>query len=306
MNGILQVCKPEGMTSAEVVRRVKRRAHAKVGHLGTLDPFASGLLPLCIGEATKIAQFLNQADKRYEGEIALGTATDTGDRTGSVVATARLPELGDADLAALEQRFTGEYEQTPPMYSALKHKGVPLYRLARQGIEVARAARRVEIKELRLRAAAPGFLSFEVACSKGTYVRVLAEDLGAALGTCAHLASLRRTRFGSFDLADAVPGPDSWDPASRQGLLSMREALAHLPALQLDAAACASVRLGRRRVLGEIGLPGDRDGDLVVLLDPESEVVAVVVRSAEGWRFGRVFQGDPSLHATAPVLSTAE
>jgi tRNA pseudouridine55 synthase len=304
VNGILQVCKPEGMTSAEVVRRVKRRAHAKVGHLGTLDPFASGLLPLCIGEATKIAQFLNQADKRYEGEIALGTATDTGDRTGSVLATAPLPELGDADLAALEQRFTGEYEQTPPMYSALKHKGVPLYRLARQGIEVARAARRVQIKELRLRAAAPGFLSFEVACSKGTYVRVLAEDLGAALGTCAHLASLRRTRFGSFDLADAVPGPDSWDPASRQGLLSMRAALAHLPALQLDAATCASVRLGRRRVLAEIGLPGD--GDPVVLLDPAGEVVAVVVRSAEGWRFGRVFQGGPPLHATGPVLSTAE
>lgn len=304
MNGILLVDKPEGMSSAEVVRRIKRRARAKVGHLGTLDPFASGLLPLCIGEATKIAQFLNQADKRYEGEIAVGTATDTGDRTGAVVATAPVPELDDAALAMLEQRFTGEYEQVPPMYSALKREGVPLYRLARRGIEVERAARRVHIEELRLRRAGQATLRFEVACSKGTYVRVLAEDLGATVGTRAHLASLRRTRFGSFDLADAIPGPDDWDPASEQGWVSVRAALAHLPAVELDRIACAAVRQGKRRVLGEIPLPGDADA--AVLLDREGHVVAVVVRSSQGWSFGRVLHGDPSLQESNPVVSTAE
>jgi len=304
VNGILLVCKPEGMTSADVVRRIKRRARTKVGHLGTLDPFASGLLPLCLGEGTKIAQFLNQADKRYEGEIALGIATDTGDRTGAVVANAEVPQLGDADLAALEERFTGEYEQTPPMYSALKHKGVPLYRLARRGIEIEREARRVQIDEIHLRVGAPGRLRFDVACSKGTYVRVLAEDIGAALGTCGHLASLRRTRFGSFDLADAVDGPEQWEPGMRQGWLSLRVALAHLPALRLGVASSAAARLGKVRVLAEIGLP--EDSRQAVLLDPAGEVVAVVAREEGGWRFGRVFQAAPALQAAGSVVSPAE
>jgi tRNA pseudouridine55 synthase len=304
VNGILLVCKPEGMTSADVVRRIKRRARTKVGHLGTLDPFATGLLPLCLGEGTKVAQFLNQADKRYEGEIALGTATDTGDDTGAVVSTAALPHFDDADLAALERRFHGEYEQTPPMYSALKQQGVPLYRLARRGIEVERAARRVRIDEIHLREAGPGRLRFDVACSKGTYVRVLAADIGVALGTCAHLASLRRTRFGSFDLADAVAHPDAWDPAARQGWLSLRAALSHLPAVRLGAAASAAVRLGKVRVLAEVGLPAE--ARQAVLLDPAGEVVAVVVRDEQGWRFGRVFQAAPALQDSGSVVFPAE
>lgn len=304
MNGILLVDKPEGLTSADVVRRVKRRARVKVGHLGTLDPFASGLLPLCLGEATKIAQFLNQAGKRYEGEIALGAATDSGDRTGAVIATAAVPALGPAELARLEEHFTGEYEQTPPMYSALKRDGVPLYRLARQGVEVERAARRVRIEALRLRQIDSDRLHFDVSCSKGTYVRVLAADIGAAMGTCAHLAELRRTRFGSFDVADAVDDLEAWDPGCERGWLSPRAALADLPSFEVSAAAAAALRLGKARALRELSPP--HGADTVVVVDPRGELVAVVLRSGETWRFGRVFPPNPALQVSTPMLSTAD
>ncbi|OFV87008.1 MAG: tRNA pseudouridine(55) synthase TruB, partial [Acidobacteria bacterium RBG_16_68_9] len=204
MNGILILDKPEGLTSAEVVRRVKRRLRVKVGHLGTLDPFASGVLPLCIGDGTKIAQFLNTATKTYEGTIRLGAATDTGDCTGVVARTAPIPAFGSEDLRAVERQFQGPYTQVPPMYSALKQGGVPLYKLARQGVEVERSGRLVHIESLRLCRADEASLDFEVSCSKGTYVRVLAEDVAAALGTAAHVSVLRRTRFGEFTLSHAV------------------------------------------------------------------------------------------------------
>ena len=200
MNGLLLIDKPAGLTSAEVVRRVKRRVRVKVGHLGTLDPFATGLLPLCLGEATKIAQFLNTADKRYEGVIQLGWATDTGDCTGRQTASAAVSDRAAADLDAVARRFTGEILQKPPMYSAIKRDGVPLYRFARQGLEVERTPRPVRIAHLGLESVGSGRLRFVLACSKGTYVRVLAEEIGAALGTAAHLDALRRTSFGSFDI----------------------------------------------------------------------------------------------------------
>jgi tRNA pseudouridine55 synthase len=217
MNGLVLIDKPEGLTSAEVVRRVKRRLGGKVGHLGTLDPFATGLLPLCLGEATKIAQFLNTADKRYAGVIQLGAATDTGDRTGQTVDRAPVPDLAHIDLAALAGRFTGERLQTPPMYSALKRDGVPLYRLARRGMTVERTPRPVRIDRLTLDPVGTDRLAFDVACSKGTYVRVLAEDIGAALGTPAHLAALRRTAFGAFRIDRAVPLARYEEPFSAAG-----------------------------------------------------------------------------------------
>jgi tRNA pseudouridine55 synthase len=254
MDGILLIDKPAGISSADVVRQIKRRTGGKVGHLGTLDPFATGVLPLCLGEATKIAQFLNTADKRYEGVIQLGWATDTGDCTGARGPAAPVPDLAGVDLDALARRFLGEQLQTPPMYSALKRDGVPLYRLARQGIEVERSARPVRIDCLVLRADGPSRLRFNVACSKGTYIRVLAEEIGRALGSAAHLDALRRLGFGSFDIADAVT-VDGWSPGSAAGVLTLRQALVHLPAVRLDAKAAEAARQGKVWVLRTVA-PG--------------------------------------------------
>lgn len=286
MNGILLIDKPEGLTSADVVRRVKRQLPrgAKVGHLGTLDPFATGLLPLCLGEGTKIAQFLNTADKRYSGIVALGTATDTGDRTGTVVRQAAVPRIDAALLADVGRRFTGEIQQRPPMYSALKKDGVPLYRLARQGIEVERAERTVRIDRLGLELVSPSALRVEVACSKGTYIRVLAEDIGAALGTAAHLSELRRIGFGDFDVAQAV-ALAAFDATRPTGLVALRAAVGHLPAVTLDAQGVRAVRQGKSGVLSR--LAGVR-APAAALVDPQGELAAVAVQEQGHWRYGRV------------------
>jgi tRNA pseudouridine55 synthase len=284
MHGILLIDKPAGLTSAEVVRRVKRRVTVKVGHLGTLDPFATGLLPLCLGEATKIAQFLNTADKTYDGVIQLGRATDTGDRTGQPTRTAALPDLAACDLTALAQRFTGEHLQRPPMYSAIKQSGVPLYRLARAGKEVERAERRVRIDRLTLEALPPDRLRFTVACSKGTYVRVLAEEVGAALGSAAHLEALCRTAFGSFALSQAVP-LDEWDVDGSAGRLTLLEALAHLPVVAVDEQTAFAVRHGQSWPLAK--LPSDI-GAHALLLGPDGAAVAVAVHTDRDWAYARV------------------
>jgi tRNA pseudouridine55 synthase len=286
VNGILLIDKPAGLTSAEVVRRIKRQLPrgAKVGHLGTLDPFATGLLPLCLGEGTKIAQFLNTADKRYAGLIQLGTATATGDRSGTVVREAPVPPLEPAALADACRHFTGEIRQRPPMYSALKRDGVPLYRLARQGIEVEREERPVRIDQLTLEAAGPTRLRLEVACSKGTYVRVLAEEIGVALGTVAHLCELRRTGFGDFDIQQAV-ALDAFDPALPAGLIPLRAAVAHLPAVTLDAQGVRAVRQGKSGVLARLAGVA---APAAALVDPDGELAAVAVQEQGHWRYGRV------------------
>jgi tRNA pseudouridine55 synthase len=264
---------------------VKSRRSVKIGHLGTLDPFATGVLPLCIGEATKIAQFLSSADKRYEGIIRLGTATDSGDRTGSVTQTAPVPPLDESGLRSAETRFRGAYRQKPPMYSAVKQSGVPLYKLARRGIEVERSEREVELHSLCLEDAGEGALHFDVACSKGTYIRVLAEDIGRHLGTVAHLQSLRRVRFGPFDLRHAV-GVAPLATYDQSALIPIRQALGHLPAHRLSHDAARAVRRGQAWVLDEVA--EEATGEVAALLDPDDQLAAVVVRRAGRWHFGRV------------------
>src|SRR5712691_2116499 len=178
-SGLLLVDKPEGPTSAHVVGRVKRILGAKkVGHLGTLDPFASGLLPLGIDDGTKIAEIFLTAQKSYRGVIALGVATDTQDLTGKVIETRAVPALADLELEKLRRAFTGTLMQTPPMFSALKKDGVRLYRLARKGQTVERAQREIKVEALRLWTLGAAEIGFEVTCSKGTYIRTLAADMG--------------------------------------------------------------------------------------------------------------------------------
>lgn len=289
MTGILLVDKPEGMSSAGAIRALKGRlGGAKVGHLGTLDPFASGLLPLCIGEATKIARYLLVEQKAYTGTIRLGSETDTLDRTGTTVATAAVPPLSADAVSDVARRFTGRQRQVPPMYSALKRDGVPLYKLARRGIEVEREAREIEVTRLDLEACGANELRFTVDCSKGTYIRVLAADIGRALGTVAHLERLRRTRVGSFTIESAYP-LEALGSMQALPLVPVREALGDLRTLSLDAEGMARLRHGQQAALELLPAPRDA-GEVALVLDPVGSVAAIVVgpQAHVGWRLVRL------------------
>ncbi len=290
MNGIVLVDKPEGVTSAGVIRALKPRlGGAKVGHLGTLDPFASGLLPLCVGEATKIARYLLVERKAYTGTIRLGVATDTLDRTGRVTETAPVPAVEAARLAAVARRFRGVQHQVPPMYSALKRGGVPLYELARRGVEVERRPRAIEVFELGLAPGAPERIELVIECSKGTYVRALAAEIGRALGTVAHLERLRRTAVGAFRVEDARP-LDALLAGAPLPLVSVRRALAGLPAHPASAAGLARLRRGQQDALSELPRPG-ACGETALVVDTAGEVAAIVeaVGQRPVWRLVRLF-----------------
>jgi len=205
VNGVLVLNKPAGISSSDAVQQVKRLYGAqKVGHTGSLDPLATGVLPLCFGEATKFSQYLLSSDKKYWVRIKLGVATETGDADGEISATTDASHVTQADVEAALQAFRGEIQQVPSMYSALKHNGQPLYKLARQGIEVEREARCVSIFSNDLVAFEGDELELQIHCSKGTYVRTIAEDLGLALGVGAHVTALHRGAAGPFDESDMV------------------------------------------------------------------------------------------------------
>ncbi len=251
VDGILLLDKPEGLTSNAALQRVRRAFRArKAGHTGSLDPLASGLLPVCLGQATKASGMLLDADKTYRVTIALGARTATGDREGEVVERAPVPDLDDAAVRRIAAGFLGESQQVPPMYSALKHRGERLYRLARQGVEVERKPRRIVIHRFDLVATAPGTLDFEVACSKGTYVRTLAEDLARACGTVGHVQSLRRLALGPFT-APAMHSLEAVERAAGEPgelqamLLPADAALPALPPVQLGVAEQACILQGQ-------------------------------------------------------------
>ena len=205
VSGIVLLDKPLGLSSNKALQEVKSLFFArKAGHTGSLDPLATGLLALCFGEATKISNFLFDANKHYRATGKLGEVTTTGDAEGEVVETRPVPELDEAKIEAVLERFRGEISQIPPMYSALKHKGEPLYKLARQGIEIEREAREVTIYGLSLLELTDDSFTIEVECSRGTYIRTLVEDIGNALGCGAYVTALRRTGLGPFGEADMV------------------------------------------------------------------------------------------------------
>jgi tRNA pseudouridine55 synthase len=238
VDGVLLLDKPSGISSNAALQRARRALDAqKAGHTGTLDPLAAGLLPICLGEATKFAQFLLDAHKRYRATVRFGITTNTLDAEGDVVAT-RPVSIDAAAIAAALPALSGAQMQTPPVHAALKHKGRAYYEYARAGEDVPRAARRIEVTSLTLLSWEPPDVVLDIECSKGTYVRVLAADLGERLGCGAHLAALRRLATGGFDVAQAV-GLDRLEalglPERRQLLLPLDVLTAHLPRIELDA-----------------------------------------------------------------------
>jgi tRNA pseudouridine55 synthase len=247
VDGVLLLDKPLGLTSNDALQKARRLfSAAKGGHTGTLDPLATGLLPLCFGEATKFSADLLDADKTYEAVLRLGVTTDSGDAEGVVMGAVAV-DVSESDIFSVLPRFIGDIQQIPPMHSALKRDGRPLYELARQGIEVERAPRAVTIHAIDCLGFAGDTLTLRVACSKGTYIRVLAADIGQALGCGAHLAALRRTAVGDLDLAGAVTLTEleALDETGRAGRLQPVDALLRsLPIMSLEGEAAERFRHG--------------------------------------------------------------
>ncbi|MES2538204.1 MAG: tRNA pseudouridine(55) synthase TruB [Pseudomonadota bacterium] len=278
VHGVLLLDKSVGHSSNDALIKAKRLLNAeKAGHTGTLDPFATGLLPLCFGEATKFAQDLLDADKTYETVVHLGISTTTGDTEGDVVTTSEV-DVSRAQIESVLTRFRGEIDQVPPMYSALKRDGKPLYEYARAGVTLEREARRVTIHELEFLDYQAPFLTLRVMCSKGTYIRVLGEDIGAALGCGAHLQALRRTRVGSLLLGTALTldAFAAMPEAERLASLSSVDALlSSFPVVSLPEDLAKRFLHGQRLSLGKEGVPV-----------PEREGRVRVYRSTDGRLLG--------------------
>lgn len=287
MHGFLNIDKPAGMTSHDVVARVRRLARQKrVGHAGTLDPAATGVLVLALGNATRLIEYVQDAtSKRYLATVQLGAATTTDDAEGEVVARAPVPALDGQAIEALLERFRGEILQVPPMYAALHHQGRRLHELARAGIVVDREARPVSIQRLSLLDHTPDTLTLDVLCGKGTYIRSLARDIGAALGCGAHLAALRRTAVGQFGIASAAQLADleAHPDALTQALRPPEDAVSDWPAATVEGEAARRVRNGMPIEL--VGIAGDR----ARLHTPDGVLLALARRAGERWQPEKVF-----------------
>jgi tRNA pseudouridine55 synthase len=263
VDGLLLLNKPSGLTSNQALQKVKRLLNArKAGHTGSLDPSATGMLPLCFGEATKVCAFLLDADKTYRVTAKLGTATDTGDADGTETETAEVPEFSAEQWQDLISGFLGESEQVPPMYSALKQGGQRLYKLARKGKTVERQPRPIRIDDISLLEIAGSRLVFRVTCSKGTYVRTLVEDIAVKAGTVAHTAHLHRESVAGFESADMLDLGSVEETAGsdlkglREGLLPPDTALQGMPAVTLDRIGADRFRAGQAVSAGGEPIPG--------------------------------------------------
>ncbi len=277
INGILLFDKPGGMSSNAVLQRVKRIFNAnKAGHTGSLDPLATGLLPICLGEATKMSGFLLDADKRYQVTIKLGVKTNTADAEGDAILTREVGDYSETQLQAVLAEFIGGIEQVPPMHSALKQNGQPLYKLAHQGIEVPRKSRSIVIHSIQMLAAEGDLLELEVHCSKGTYIRTLAEDIGEQLGCGAHVAVLRRLSVGPFS-GEKMITPVQLEAIAEEGfdaldrlLCPMESALSHWPEVRLSQDVAFFLKRGQAVVVSQ----APREG-LVKLFEGENDFLGV-------------------------------
>jgi tRNA pseudouridine55 synthase len=280
MNGVIVIDKPGGMTSHDVVNRVRRILGQKaVGHLGTLDPMATGVLPIVTGKLTRLAQFYAKSDKAYEGEIRFGFATDTYDAEGEAVTTAQVVSLERGQLEAVAAEFRGVIQQMPPSYSAKKIAGVPAYKLARKDKEVELKAVQVEVKELEILGVESARARFRARVSSGTYLRSIAHEMGQRLGCGAHLSALRRTAVAEFTLADAVALEELAEAAEsgeiERCLIHPRKLLPDLPSVTADDAAAGMIRSGR-----SVNLPELSSARTVKVFQGQRELIAIATRIA--------------------------
>jgi len=277
VNGIVLLDKGSGLSSNAALQEVKHLFEAKkAGHTGSLDPLATGVLPLCLGEATKVSQFLLDSDKRYKAQIKLGVRTDSGDSEGTVIETKEVGSLSQSEIERALDSFRGKIEQTPPMYSAIKKDGVPLYKLARKGVEVERESRHVTVYSIELKNFTGDEIEIDVACSKGTYIRTIADDLGEKLGCGAHITQLRRTCSGAFEedrcvsidtlkeikASDGLQGIDEY-------IVPMDEAVGDLPEVRLPSITADCVRHGQAVLVRHLPAQG------LVRLYEEQEFIGI-------------------------------
>jgi tRNA pseudouridine55 synthase len=284
VDGLLIVDKPEGMISLDVVKQIKRRFHVKkAGHIGTLDPFATGVLPVVMNEGTKLVPFLEEGPKVYDAILKLGEETTTDDSTGKVVFRGSWEHVTPELIHTVLRDFSGKIQQVPPMFSAVKVNGKPLYQLARKGIEVERKAREVEIFNIHVEEIHLPEVRFNVSCSKGTYIRTLGKDIGKKIGCGATLLSLRRIRSGPFALEWAIP----WERLMnfsrtedlRPWLISLTDALPRLPELIGNEHVVKKLRFGKRMVVKDFSthiLPAFEKGEWLKLTSPEEGLVAIL------------------------------
>jgi tRNA pseudouridine55 synthase len=290
IDGLLIVDKPEGITSLDVVRGIKHRfGLKKAGHIGTLDPFATGLLPIVINEGTKLVPFLEQGPKEYEATLKLGEETTTDDCTGQVVLKQDWKDVQPETVEPLLRTFLGKIHQIPPMFSAVKMQGMPLYRLARKGIEVERKQREVEIYKIQTEEMELPLVHFRVSCSKGTYIRTLGRDIGRKAGCGAHLVRLRRIRSGPFTLDQAISWermkgltvPDALSP----WLISLNAALPSLPEVIGDEPLMRKVRVGKEMMVQDLSskdLPAFKKGEWLKMSSPGGGLVAILKSEVRG------------------------
>jgi len=290
IDGLLIVDKPEGITSLDVVREIKQRLGVKkAGHIGTLDPFATGVLPIVLNEGTKLVPFLREGPKEYEVTLRLGEETNTDDWTGQVVLKQPWEGVQPEKVEAHILTFIGKVRQTPPMFSAIKMQGKPLYRLARKGIEVERKEREIEIYKIQMEKVELPWVHFNVSCSKGTYIRSLGRDIGRKIGCGAHLLRLRRIRSGPFALSQAVSWerlkdlsrPDQLHP----WLISLSEALPSLPEMVGDDQLVRKVRFGKEMMVQDLSpqtLPNFEKGEWLKMSSPQDGLVAILKSEVKG------------------------
>ena len=284
IDGLLIIDKPEGMISLDIVREIKRRFGVKkAGHIGTLDPFATGVLPIGINEGTKLIPFLGEGPKEYEVTLQLGEETSTDDWTGKVVMKRPWEGVQPEKIEALIHTFLGKIHQIPPMFSAIKIKGTPLYRFARKGVEIERKEREVEIYKIQLKKIDLPLVYFQISCSKGTYIRSLGRDIGRKIGCGGHLRYLRRIRSGPFTLEQAISWeklkdffqPDHLSP----WLISLEDALPSLPEVIGDEQLVRKVRFGKEMMVQDLSpqrLPAFEKGEWIKVSSPEEGLVAIL------------------------------
>ncbi len=289
LHGFLNIDKPQGITSTDVVRVVKRTARQKrVGHGGTLDPMATGVLPIAVGNATRLLEYLLEEERKaYTATIRLGITTDSDDAEGAVIGESAIPPLDPALLESVLSQFRGAIEQVPPQYAAIRVDGKRMYEYAREGKHIELPARPITIEQLELLAWDAQQLTIAVDCSKGTYIRAIARDIGALLGCGAHLTALRRTRAGAFDLSNSIPLAelDQQPEALAAALLPPQAALANWPLITVNDPLVADLRMGRIVQL-------DSNAERVGLLDQPGQLVAIAVLCATGYQPIKVFAAE--------------